>query len=481
MTYTPTQRLAAEELLRRRTREDFTAYKRMMYKRYEHGPHLAVLDEALQQVTRYVETGGAEGIGRLIVEMPPRHGKTLTVSRLFPTWHLGRNPEHRVMLVSYGATLAHKNSRMARNLMRAPRYRATFGLTLSEDSAAADAWDIADHEGGCDAMGITGGATGKGAHVLIIDDPIKNRAEAESDTYRENIWEAFINDLYTRLEPGGAIVVTMTRWHQDDLIGRLLAREPGEWVRLRMPAIAEEGDLLGRKIGEALWTFRYPLKVLRKIAETVGKYVWSALYQQNPTPSEGGLFKRDNFNITPLLGAIKQKVRYWDLAMSSKTHADFTASTLMGMGGDGRIKICEARRAQLEWDDVPEYLIETAIEDGPEVLIGIEKQGYMSRAIQELLKDPRMHHFAVFGYPAETDKFTRALPFAARVGAKQVDVLEGPWTWPWIDQHAAFKPNSSDDDWVDSSSGGYAMLDEGIVLAGGMVEASNVGALVGAY
>jgi predicted phage terminase large subunit-like protein len=484
MTYTATQRLAAEELLRRRVTASLTVFKRLMYKRYEHGRHLEVLDRALEQVTRYVETGGAEGIGRLIVEMPPRHGKTITTSRLYPTWHLGRNPDHRVMLVSYGATLAHKNSRMARNLMRSPRYKATFGLELAEDSKAADAWDIADHEGGCDAMGITGGATGKGAHVLIIDDPIKNRAEAESDVYRDNIWDAYINDLYTRLEPGGAIVVIHTRWHMDDLIGRLTAREPDEWHRIRMPAIAEADDPLGRKEGEALWPWRFPLEVLKRIAKAVGDYVWAALYQQRPTPAEGGIIKRKSLldHLVPSIPAeqIERAVRFWDLAMSSKTSADYTASVKYGMGFDGRRKLLDARKEQLDWADVTEYLAQTALEDGPDVIIGIEEKGYMSRAVQDLVQDTRLQSYAIFGYPAHTDKLTRGLPFAAKVGAGVVDILEAHWTWNLIDELCAF-PNGTHDDWWDAAAGAETMLDQGGLVLGGMVDATAAGALVGAY
>ncbi len=326
---------------------DFTAFKQHLNKRYTHAPHLEVLDTALEQVARYVETGGREGIGRLIVEMPPRHGKTLTVSRLFPAWFLGRNPDKRVMLVSYGATLAYRNSRVARNLIRDSHYQATFpGVALASDSAAVDSWDIAGGEGGCDAMGITGGATGKGAHVLVIDDPVKSRAEAESETYRENVWDAYINDLYTRLEPGGAIVIMMTRWHQDDLIGRVLNastddnEDTEEWTRIRMPAIAEtDDDPIGRKTGEALWPWRYPLERLKRIAQAVGAYVWDALFQQRPVPAEGGLFKRANFNRITVMPDCAQVVRFWDLAMSEKTTADYSVGTKMGTGLDGRTKV----------------------------------------------------------------------------------------------------------------------------------------------
>ena len=202
--------------------DDLTAYKQHIFRNYQHAPHLELIDTALEYVVDYVESGGTEGIGRLIIEEPPRHGKTLTVSRLFPTWALGRNPDHRVMLISYGHSLANKNSRMARNILKSPWYQTIFpGVELAKDSASSHEWDIEGHEGGCDALGITGGATGKGSHYLIIDDPLKNRQEAESKVYRERAWDAYTNDLYTRLEPGGAIILTATRWHKDDPTGRV--------------------------------------------------------------------------------------------------------------------------------------------------------------------------------------------------------------------------------------------------------------------
>jgi len=317
-----------------------------------------MLDEYLQQVTRYVESGGKEGIGRLIVEMPPRHGKTLTVSRLYPTWHLGRNPDHRVMLVSYGATLAFRNSRAARNLVRLPAYQETFpGVQLARDSSSVESWSLEGYEGGMDALGIGGGATGKGAHLLIIDDPIKNREEAESEVIREKVWDAWQDDLETRLEPGGAVIVMMTRWHVDDLIGRLLSHRPNDWTRLRLPALAEEGDVLGRAVGEPLWPWRYPRERLEEIRSSRTVYSWVSLYQQRPAPREGGLFKyevihRHRRQAPPQLKRIVVAI---DPAMSSKRSSDETGVVVAGVGYDGHGYVLDdasGRYTPKEWADV---------------------------------------------------------------------------------------------------------------------------------
>jgi predicted phage terminase large subunit-like protein len=384
---------------------------------------------------------------------------TTTISRLFPTWHLGNNPEHRVILASYGASLAEKNSRYARNVLMLPRYQAVFpGVALDMASRAADAWDLAaPHEGGLDAIGVGGGVTGKGGHIIIVDDPVKSRAEAESETYREKVWDWFTDDLYTRREPGAAVIVVMTRWHQDDLAGRLLNRQPGVWTRLRMPALAEPDDDLERIEGAALWPDRYPLRELTNIRATLGEYSWSALYQQRPVPAEGGLFKRAAFHLIPRAPEVARAVRYWDLAMSDRTSADYTVGVLLGQTEAGRLVVLDVARAQLDWSSVPSFMAETALRDGPDVALGFEEKGYMSRAGQELAQDSRLHNFSIWGFPKDKDKLTNALPFAARVGQGLVDIVEGHWAWEFIDELCSF-PAGEHDDQVDAASGAYGML-----------------------
>lgn len=440
---------------------DFTAFKYLLYRRYLHAPHLELLDRQLTEVTRFVESGGKEGIGRLIIEMPPRHGKTMTASRLYPIWHLGRNPNHRVIMVSYGSDLVEKSSRAARNFIDSEYYQAVFpDRRLDPASRSVNSWDLARYEGGMDAIGIGGGATGKGAHILIVDDPIKNRAEAESKTYRDKVYSAFLDDLYTRLEPGGAIIVIMTRWHEDDLVGRLLRYQEGEWTRLRLPAFAEPGDPLGRHEGAALWPDRYPAEVLKKNQTALGPYSFASLYQQSPQPGSGGLFKLEYFEpyrteAPPLI----QRVRFWDLAMSEKTSADYTVGLLYGLDADAHRYVLDVARAQVDWGDLTEFMAGVMLADGPEVQQGIEAQGYMSRAITDLNADPRLHGYSVFGYPKETDKLTNALPVASKAAAGLVHVLDRHWTPGFIDELCAFNKGAHDDQ-VDALAGAETMLND---------------------
>lgn len=406
-----------------------------------------------------METGGAEGIGRLIVEMPPRHGKSLTVSRLYPAWHMGQNPEHRFMQVSYGADLASKHSRYVRNLIRTMQYREVFpAIGLAPDSAAAHAWDIDGHEGGMEAIGIDGGAAGKGAHILSIDDPVKNRKEAESQTYRDKVWDSFTDDLYTRLAPGGAIIITMTRWHMDDLVGRVLLMEGEGWHRLRLPALAEPNDPLKRAEGEALWAERYDAVRLRQIESAMGAYSFGSLYQQNPVPSEGGIFKRAWLPKIADTPKIIRSVRYWDLAMSEKTSADYTAGARHGIDADGHRYVQDIARFQMEWGDVVPEMKKVILKDGKDVHQGIENKGFMSRAVKQLVKDPDLAGFVIRGYDVDSDKLTRALPFAAKCAAGLYSVLNRHWTEAWIEEICTF-PNGANDDQEDASSGADAMLD----------------------
>lgn len=435
-----------------------TAFKRAVYKPYQHAPHLNKIDELLSQVERFIATKGAEGIGRVIIECPPRHGKTITVSRLFPAWVIGRNPDIRLMLVSYGATLADKNSRAVRNFIRSDAYRRVFpDIRLAEDSQAVQAWDIAEHEGGADGMGIGGGATGKGAHLLIIDDPVKNREEAESATYRNKVWDSYTDDLYTRLEPGGAVVVMMTRWHEDDLIGRLLKNEPGKWTRLRLPALAEPDDPLEREPGAALWPARYPLDKLQDIQSTLGSYSFSALYQQSPLPSGGGLFKTEALAVLDYEPECVRTVRFWDLAITAKKSADYTAGVKLGEMQDGTFVVLDVYRAQAEFPDVQERIIQTAHIDGKATPIFIEGEKAGIIALAELLRDPRMYPYSVQKITPQGDKYSRALPFAARVEAGRVKLARGAWNRAYIDELAAF-PMADHDDQVDASSGAYDAL-----------------------
>ncbi|MFI9194160.1 terminase large subunit domain-containing protein [Streptomyces californicus] len=236
---------------------------------------------------------------KVLITMPPRHGKSRRAARWAPLWYLARHPNHRVMVASYSADLADDHGRWIRDAINA--YGPQLGIALHAGSKAANRFDLADPEtgerldGGLVTAGVGGGLTGKGAHLALVDDPIKDDADAQSPTMRKRLWEWWTSVLLTRIEPGGSVIVIQTRWHEDDLAGRILAGDDAsDWTILDLPAIADsEDDPLGRQIGRPLWPVRYGLKALAKIRRSVGERVWWSLFQQKPRPMSGGVWKQE--------------------------------------------------------------------------------------------------------------------------------------------------------------------------------------------
>ncbi|MGW2183931.1 terminase large subunit domain-containing protein [Streptomyces sp. NPDC001732] len=251
--------------------------------------HLDLIDQVFRDI--------ACGIPRkVLTTMPPRHGKSRRAARGAPLWYLSRHPDHRVMIASYSADPADDHGRWIRDAING--YGDQIGLYLHAGSKAANRFDLADEhgnrlDGGLVTAGVGGGLTGKGAHLAIVDDPIKDAADAESPTMRRRLWDWWASVLNTHIEPGGSILVIQTRWHEQDLAGRILAGDDAtDWTILDLPAIVDsEDDALGRPVGTPLWPIRYGRKALEKIRRAVGERVWWSLYQQKPRPLEGGVWK----------------------------------------------------------------------------------------------------------------------------------------------------------------------------------------------
>ena len=438
-------------------------FSKIIFPRYIHAPHLAALDHVLEQATRYTETDGTQGIGPVIViMMPPRHGKSQKVSRIWPAWHLGRNPEHRVILTSYGDTLARKHSRAARNFLKEPVYQQIFpDVTLAQDSASVMEWNLEAASGGLNAMGILSGITGMGANVLVVDDPVKNRAEAESATIRQRTWEAYTDDILTRLEPHAVIVIMMTRWHTDDLIGRVLDEEPDAHV-LRLPALAHENDPLGRQPGEALWPVRYNRQRLLK-EQSRGEYRWASLYDQTPMPSKAGLFDVALFQEAGALPEFIRQVRFYDLAVTSKKHSDYSVGLKMAITADEDIYILDVWRAQLRAPDVKDAIIANAQKDGKGVPVRLEAEKAGIIQLDYLLREKALRGYGLDAKAPQGDKYTRATPLAARVKAGKVYLVKAAWNKAFLDEVSVF-PMGGHDDQVDAASGAYDYLSEDQML-----------------
>ncbi|MED4455917.1 phage terminase large subunit [Metabacillus fastidiosus] len=275
---------AAQQELAKRSYRDYVEY--VHHGHFRHFRHTELVCETLQRIADGEELS-------VLIEMPPRHGKSMTVTETFPSYYIGRNPHKRVIAAAYSDGLATKFGRLNRN--KFGEFSYLFGESLSESNSATKDWGVEGKRGGMIATGIGGSITGQGADLMIIDDPIKNAEEAASPVIREKIWNEWESTLSTRLHKGASLIVIMTRWHEDDLIGRLLKKSPRKWIRLRLPAIAEdENDLLGRLEGEALCPelgFDEQWATDKKVE--VGSRTWASLYQQRPTPAGGAIFKRE--------------------------------------------------------------------------------------------------------------------------------------------------------------------------------------------
>lgn len=256
---------------------------------------------------------------RVMIFMPPRHGKSEEATKKFPAWVLGKQPEFPIVVSTYSQDLSNKFGQGTRDLMDSGNYQAVFKTRLREDSKAKASW-MTKENGGYEAVGVGGALTGKGFKIGIIDDPIKNDEEAESEVVRENVHAWYKTTFYTRQEGNAAIILIQTRWHDDDLAGRLIKEEAqavtdGEkdydkWEIINYPAIATEVEP-HRKIGEPLWSGKFNIEQLNKTKKTLGPYKWSALYQQNPVDAEAQEFKKFWLRYRKLEDVARLTTRNW--------------------------------------------------------------------------------------------------------------------------------------------------------------------------
>ncbi|MGH9945564.1 MAG: phage terminase large subunit [Pyrinomonadaceae bacterium] len=429
---------------------------------------------------------------RLMVFMPPRHSKSETVTVRYTAWRMVREPNSNIILGCYNQRLANRFSRKVRRIVGD-------SIPLSKERKAADEWETLDGGGLC-AVGVGAGVTGFGANLIVIDDPVKNRSEAESKAYRENTWDWFNDDIFTRLEPNAAIILIQTRWHEDDLAGRLLneMKNGGEqWEVVSLPALAgrsgdtpvpmsPEGDRistipdhrfrtrcvrgdksvaapsddpLGREPGEALCPDRYDETALRRIEKKLGSYSFAALYQQNPVPLDGGIFKRAWFERIVDKAPPKLKwFRGYDLAVSTKTTADFTASFRIASDDCGNIYIANGMRSRIEYPEQRRYVIERMRAE-KDTVHGIESALHGQALVQDINRDTKLFRVVLRAIRADKDKVARALPWAAKAEAGKVILVRGAWNEAFIEEVCSF-PNGTHDDQVDAVSLAFRMMTE---------------------
>ena len=385
---------------------------------FELAPHIELINREIVEAIAAAKQRRSASPQILLVALPPRHGKSTLISHLTPAWYLGIFPERQVMLTSYEADFAAGWGTRVRDTL-AEHGSSLFGVGIDRSKRAAARWRLEQSGGGMISAGVGGAITGRGAHLLIIDDPVKNAEAAMSERIRERHWEWWLATARSRLEPGALVIVLMTRWHDGDLGGRMLAESAngGDPVReIRLPALAEEADPMGREKGEALWPARYSVEYHENTRKTIGPYWFSAMYQGRPSPDEGGIFDRRDFRHFELRdglarlqlpdGGTKEidpdyctKATYVDLAVSEKQTADYTVALQVWVTQDGELLICEVIRKRIPGPAQAEFLAENYIGT-----LKVEAIGYQTALIQAL----RERGLPVERVYPDKDKVTRA-------------------------------------------------------------------------
>lgn len=452
--------------LMNKARENFLSFVKYTKRDYEINWHHRVLAEKLEKFAR-------GEIKRLMVFMPPRHGKSELVSRRLPPYILGRNPKANIISASYNQLLASKMNRDVQRIIDDDTYRSLFPETrLDKTFANGDKpqgkftrtsieFEIVKHAGSYRACGIGGGITGTGADYFIIDDPVKDPAEAASETYRNRVWEWWIAAAQTRLSPQDCVLLTMTRWNVDDLAGRLLKDEPGVWDIISFPAIREDmsNPLDPRQIGEALWNGRFGLQRLNKIkrgAEDLG--YWDSLYQQEPVVKGGNLLKIDWFKFVPR-GTLPSSYDFTfitgDTAYKNKQMNDYTVFCYWGVVGK-KLYLIDMLRKHINAIDVLGWCKDWVVSKNhyPFRYIWIEDAGhgiFLNQYFKEQGMTPTEDMMKEI-MDRKTDKVTRANNVIARIDKNDYNVIINEE----IEDIDAFKseilsfPNGKHDDTIDN-------------------------------
>lgn len=430
------------------TAEDFAFSRLIAYAAYQWPSYQDAAHHRL--IARHLEAVERGDIKRLMITMPPRHGKSMLASEFFPAWYMGRNPGHYVVTATYAQDLADDFGRKVKNQIEDELFQQVFpGVGLADDSKSSKRFHVEGRGGGIEhvttqrgafyAVGVGGPLTGRGAHLLLIDDPIKNREDADSEVQRRKVKDWYTSTAYTRLMPGGRIVIIQTRWHEDDLSGWLQAEHEHEgWVVLNLPAID--------KAGVALWPDQYPIETLEQIKRALPPRDWSALYQQQPQPDEGTFFQREwlkSWDTKPSMNVYGTS----DYAVTADG-GDYTVHRMWGIDAQGSLYRLGGWRGQTTSDEWIERQIDLIDEHKPLAWFG--EAGVIQKAIEPMLRRrmlERRSHCRLEWMPSINDKPTRARGFQARAAMGKV------WFEPGADiaEHLMFPAGKNDDD-VDCSS-----------------------------
>ncbi|GBR74602.1 phage terminase protein [Candidatus Termititenax aidoneus] len=405
-------------------------------------------------ICKHLEAVERGKIKRLIINLPPQFGKSWTISDKFPSWYLARHPDRRVIAVSYGDDLAYrfgKNNRVA-----VEEFGYIFGAYLSKEKAQMQNWETTCG-GGMIATGIGGAITGHGAYMLLVDDPIKNRQEADSPTYRARIWNEYRNTLLTRLHPDGAIIIVMTRWHEHDLCGLLLESEQDNWTVLSLPCLAEDNDLLGRERGAPLWPeYGYTADWAAKRKKSIGSVAWAGLYQQRPAPQEGSIIRRSWIKTYKQLPAkIDKWLLSWDMTFDGGEASDYVVGQVWAKSGS-EYYLVDQIREKLSYTESKKAFKTLAAKYPQARSKLVEKKANGAAIIDDLKKDIS----GIIPVTPTESKVSRTNAVSPLFEAGNVYVPEAaPWVYDYIEELITF-PNAAHDDQVDATTQALNYLDK---------------------
>ena len=454
-----------EQVRELESREDaknsLLGYAKFQMDNYKSPPHIKLLASKLEAVER-------GEIKRLAIFMPPRHGKSILTSEFFPAWFMGRNPDKYIICSTYAQDLADDFGRKVRNQLQAENYSNIFSDTkLATDSASVRRFHTT-RGGVYYAVGAGSAITGRGAHLLLIDDPIKGREEADSQAMRKNLLDWYRSTAYTRLMPNGSVILIQTRWHEDDLAGWVLKETGHEgWDVVEFPAILNSttAEMLGLEEGDPLWEDAYPIERLEEIKKTVGTREWTSLYNQTPSIEEGNVIKRWwwKYWSKEKMPNIEYVIQSWDTAYTASSTSDYSACTTWGVfNGQGgfNVFLLDSFRERLTFPELKNAAIHLYNEMQPDQVLVEAKASGLS-LVQELMRTGIP--ITPFN-PKRMDKLARVHSVAPLFESGRIWCPDTDESEAVVSQAAAF-PNTKNDDLVDSMTQALIRLRKGFMVS----------------
>ncbi|AND27484.1 terminase [Bacillus thuringiensis serovar israelensis] len=419
--------------------------------RYKKAPHSEFVGGVIQEAIdkkKQMNAGEIPTTNQYIaINMPPRHSKSMTITETLPSYYLGNFPEERVIEISYSDTFARRFGK--KNKEKVKQYGPDlFDIQISKESSAHDEWLLDNEIGGMISRGVLSGITGMGADLMIIDDPIKNREEADSETHRGKIWDEWIDSFSTRLHPGAIVILILTRWHEDDLQGRLLSKEYGEplpWQVYNLPLEAEEDDVIGRAVGEPLWPERYGLEFIQERKRYPSSF--NSLYQGRPTAAEGNLLKRKWWQYYDTLPKMVHIIMSIDATFKDEADSDFVCIQVWGKNG-ADMYLIDNLKARMNFPTTLQA-IRNMVRKYPKAHAKLVEDKANGPAIISMLKNEIGGMIPVNPQGGKVARVNAVSPY---IESGNVYLPRyAPWTQDFVEECASF-PQGKNDDQVDAMS-----------------------------